>query len=163
MTANRLRSGLFIAALGCMLAVGATGDAAPKVAAAHVPIVQGLHQTKALLNAAIHDYVGHRAKAVHEVTKAIHALDPPNARATPKKAAPPTPAPAAGQVAPAGKGAQAAGENQAASDKQLQQAIQQLRALQTQLETLPADARASTAVGHVRGAIHELNTALQIK
>lgn len=161
MTANRLRSGLFVAAAGCMLAFGATGDAAPKVAAVHVPIVQGLHQTKALLNAANHDYEGFRAKAVHEVTKAIHALDPPNVRTAPKKAAQITPAPPAGQAAPAVKPA-AVKEAQAASDKQLQQAIQQLKMLLGQLEALPASPRAAIAVGHVRGAIHELHTALKI-
>jgi hypothetical protein len=150
MTASRLRVGLFTVAVGCLFAFGATGDAAPKVPATHVPIVQELHQTKMLLNAADHDYDGFRAKAAHQVTRAIHALVPPHPRTTPKTTPP---------VAPG----QRVREPQAVSDKQLQQAIQQLQVVLNQLGSLPGDARAGAATVHVRSAIQDLQTALKIK
>ena len=148
MTAFRLRLSLFVAAAGFMLAFGSASDAAPKIPAAHVPILQGLHQTRTLLHMANHDYDGFRAKAVHQVTKAIHALDPPHSRTTPKKpAAPPMPRP---------------NEPQAVSDAQLKQAIGQLNVILNQLGSLPGDAHAATAMTHVRSAIADLNVALKI-
>jgi hypothetical protein len=38
-------------------------------------IVKELHAAKALLEKADHDYDGHRAKAVHHITEAIHELN----------------------------------------------------------------------------------------
>jgi hypothetical protein len=149
MTAFRLPLSLFVAAAGCMLAFGSASNAAPKIPAAHVPILQGLHQTRTLLHMANHDYDGYRAKAVHQVTKAIHTLDPPHPRTTaPKKpAAPPLPRP---------------NEPQAVSDAQLKQAIGQLNVILNQLGSLPGDAHAATAMAHVRSAVADLNVALKI-
>lgn len=42
--------------------------------AEHAAIIAELHQAKHLLDIALHDYHGHRAKADHEVHKAIHLL-----------------------------------------------------------------------------------------
>src|SRR5438552_12551343 len=46
---------------------------------AHVPlhhsIMTELHQAKHLLDIGLHDYHGHRAKADHEVGRAIHLLE----------------------------------------------------------------------------------------
>ena len=43
--------------------------------AAHASIIAELHQAKHLLDIALHDYHGHRAKADHEVARAIHLLE----------------------------------------------------------------------------------------
>jgi hypothetical protein len=155
MAANRFRSALFVAVAGFVLAFGTTGNAAPKIAAPYMPILQELHQTRKLLHAADHDYAGFRAKAVHQVTKAIHALNPPRPRTTPKKGQP---------GAPGQPGAQAPRprEPQAVSDKQLQQAIAQLQVVLNQLGSLTGDARAGAAMVHVRNAIQDLHTALKI-
>jgi hypothetical protein len=146
MTASRLGLSFFVAAAG-LLALGSTGNAEPKIAPAHAPILQGLHQTHALLHMANHDYDGFRAKAMHQVTKAIHTLHPPHPRTPKTPHAPPPPRP---------------NEPQAVSDAQLKQAIQQLNVILNQLGSLPGDAHAATAMGHVRSAIADLNVALKI-
>ena len=43
--------------------------------AEHASILSELHQAKHLLDIALHDYHGHRAKADHEIHKAIHLLE----------------------------------------------------------------------------------------
>jgi hypothetical protein len=156
MAANRIRSVLFVAAAGFLLAFGATGDAAPKVAPVHVPIVQGLHQTRTLLQGADHDYAGYRSKAVHEVTKAIHALNPPRGQTTPPRKGPPD------APAPPGAAKPRVREPQAVSDMQLQQALKQLHFILNQLGSLPGHARTSAAMVHVRHAIQDLHAALKI-
>ena len=48
----------------------------PQIDPTVAPFVAQLHQVVQVLNGANHDYDGHRAAAVHEVHKAIHALHP---------------------------------------------------------------------------------------
>jgi hypothetical protein len=111
-----------------------------------------LHQAKTLLDTAIHDYDGHRAKAVGEIKHAIHLL-------TPKTAAKTTPA-----VVQEEKAATTApttptpGETQAQSDKQLKEALQILSEIGGQFPK-----NHPKAAGHVETAIEELNIALKIK
>ena len=102
-----------------------------------------------------HDYQGHRAKAVHEITQAIHDLEGKHAHAGKKGGA------HAGKK-PAGagnsKGSAKLKEPQATSDAQLKQAIQMLTQIESQLGNTHPKARTS-----VQMAIQELNTALTIK
>src|SRR5262245_65362650 len=79
----RLQLSLFAAfvALGLCFhdssASAQAGKAAKKALhkAEHATILADLHQAKLLLDIALHDYHGHRAKADHEVHKAIHLLE----------------------------------------------------------------------------------------
>jgi hypothetical protein len=109
-------------------------------------LLQELGQARHLLHLANHDYKGYRAKAVHEVTKAMHALEP-NHKHHPHH---PTVARTGGN-----------NEAQDVSDKQLQQAIQILHQVRSQL----GGARGGNTVAaneHIGHAIRELHTALKI-
>jgi hypothetical protein len=112
---------------------------------AHAQAVQSLRQAHALLVKADHDYQGHRAKAAHHVSQAIHAL---------------TGQPHHGAGAGgAGKGNAAGNANrlpQAESDAHLKQARQLL-------STASGKLNGHTAGQHVTSAITELDTALKIK
>jgi hypothetical protein len=106
--------------------------------------VAKLHEVKVLLERADHDYKGHRAAAVKEITAAIHTLHPHHKPATGK----------------GGKGGN--NEPQALSDAQLKQSIKDLETIQGHLDraaTAPA-AKASASLGK---AMKELNIALEIK
>jgi hypothetical protein len=107
----------------------------------------GIAGDEELLERADHDYKGHRARAVHEITAAIHAVEgrPHHARRLPH-----IPKPHAHRPART--------EPQAVSDAQLRQAIQQLAAVEAQLGTLHPKARAAIAA-----AVRELHTALRIR
>jgi hypothetical protein len=82
---TRLQIALWSAAAVVGLAY-TNGEAAPKVAvqnkstpAASSPyaqVIHELHEAKHLLDHANHTYNGHRAKADHEIGKAIHVLHP---------------------------------------------------------------------------------------
>jgi hypothetical protein len=132
----------------------------PKLKAANLPAAQVIVQLKSirkLLQGANHDYEGHRAKAVHEVTKAIHLLEG-------------TPLPKAQKLAKtnvAGGGNGGAGvggvhEAQAASDMQLKQALTGLQTLQTHFNgsTAGVNGDVNTAI---TTAVSELETALKIR
>jgi hypothetical protein len=122
-----------------------TGKTHPKgTANANTNAVTVLHQVHGLLATANHDYDGHRAKAVHHVSQAIHELGGTH-KGTNK-----------GANANANGNGPAIREPQAQSDAQLQQAIQLLNGLQGQV----ANAKAAE---HLKEAIAELNTALKIK
>ena len=126
--------------------------------AAHAALVTQLHAAHALLVQADHDYDGHRAKAAHEVTKAIHELTGHhNAGAGGQAGA--KNQQAAGQAG--AKNQQAGGAKQkmpqAQSDAMLQKAAQMLSAT---VAKMPAGHK-STA--HIHTAITELGTALKIK
>ncbi len=108
--------------------------------------VTALHQAKTLLDTAIHDYDGHRGKAVSELHHAIHELTPH----TQHKAA----GAAKGNAAKGTKETTTPGETQAQSDAQLKQALQLLSGLEV------SNAKAAT---HIKTAIGELNVALKIK
>jgi hypothetical protein len=104
--------------------------------------VAALHQAKLLLETAIHDYDGHRAKAVGEIHHAIRELAPnhkPAAKGT-KKEGEPTTTP---------------GETQAQSDAKLKQALEILNGI--------GGVANAKATGHLQTAVAELNTALKIK
>jgi hypothetical protein len=141
-------------------------------------VIASLHQAKKLLDTAIHDYDGHRAKAVSEIHHAIHQL---TEQEKGQKGGGANGAGAAkGQAAGAVKGHQAGtakgngvgtqksnatgggaatttpGETQAQSDAQLQEALQILTEAHGQVGN-------ATAAEHVGNAIGELNIALKIK
>ena len=129
-----------LAAQGNVHAQGKKGNAGP-----YAPILNELQQTRMLLNQADRDYKGFRAKAVHEVGKAMHALHPKH-----KHKLPPAPK-LTGQ------------ENQVVSDMQLAQAQKQIQVILTQLTSGTANPNTTAAVGHLQNAIGHLNTALKIK
>lgn len=115
--------------------------------------IRELHQIKSVLERADHDYKGHRAAAVMEITKAIHALEAHG-----------------GQHQKSATHAQHAKtnskphESQALSDAQLKAAIQGLAAVSQQLQSAGAKhPRAGKAAGDVQLAIKQLNIALAIK
>ena len=112
--------------------------------------VTTLHQAKTLLDTAIHDYDGHRAKAVEEIHHAIKALTPHHTHKAPA---------ANGTKTNGGAGKQTTtpGETQAQSDAQLKQALELLNGLNA---NQISNAKAAT---HLQTAITELNTALKIK
>jgi hypothetical protein len=102
-----------------------------------------LHRIKALLEKADHDYKGHRAAAVKEITAAIHDLAAHHHHHP---------------HAMPGKGGN--NEPQALSDAQLREAREQLRTVHKQLAAAGAPGKAVTAV---EKAIKELDRALEIK
>jgi hypothetical protein len=107
-----------------------------------------LKSIRTVLHNADHDYQGYRAKAVHQVTEAIHALE--GIKNPPKKPHKPV------------HGQKSLREPQAVSDTQLSQAIQQLQTVQTQLGTSPGN-HTVAAGKHISQAIQDLQTALKIK
>ena len=139
------------AVLGASLFAAAPGLTAPKprqvVPAANSAVVQHLHHVVKLLNEADHDYDGYRAKAVHNVHKAIKALEPHHH----------APAPVApGTKPPAPK------EKQEKSDGQLKEALKTLGALQGTLQGLAGKHHQQAALD-VAAAMTDLNTALKIR
>src|SRR5947208_16306523 len=81
---TRLQFALFasLAVLGIAIAdapqpAAAQTKAAKKAfnKAAHAGILTELHHAKHLLDLGLHDYHGHRARADHEIHKAIHLLE----------------------------------------------------------------------------------------
>lgn len=117
-------------------------------------VVTELHQAKALLETAIHDYDGHRAKAVGEIHHALHELTAHHHKAGNGAAT----TPAAKQEKPKEAATTTPGETQAQSDKQLKQALQILSGLSGQI---PKNHVKSAT--HIQNAIEELNVALKIK
>ncbi len=150
-----MRSNMWQAAIPSILALGlaTTIEAAPPAktnpsktsTSGNSELVTALHQAKTLLDTAIHDYDGHRAKAVGEIHHAIHELSPHHHKATHSNAKP-----ANETTTP--------GETQAQSDARLKQSLQILSGLQGQMPKHHAK-----ATGHVEKAIEELNVALKIK
>jgi hypothetical protein len=125
--------------------------AAPTTTGPNAALVAQLRATRALLHQADHDYKGHRVKAMHEITEAIHALHPPSAKH--KKTQP--------QVA-VKKSGPGGNEPQAVSDAQLRQAITQLQGVQGQLGSATTGNVAAASAAVTR-AIQELKIALSIK
>jgi hypothetical protein len=108
--------------------------------------IKELHGIKILLERADHDYQGHRAAAVKDITSAIHALR----AGAPRR-------PHAGKASPKGKQ-----EPQKLSDAQLKAAIDLLGTITTQLSG-SQDPRAAKAVTAIQKAEKELQIALTIK
>ena len=139
-----LRCALAIAALIAILALAGPAPAAGKNAASPFAAqVKELHDVKVILEQADHDYKGHRAEAVKQITAAIHALHPGHKHHHGKK----------------GKGG---GEPQALSDAQLKESIKVLNAVLVQLSGAPGGPATKAAV-HVTNAIKELEIALKIR
>ncbi len=141
-----------------LLSVGSASRAAQPTTG----VAAELKTVRTVLEKADHDYDGHRAKAVGEVTKAIHALKGTGvnrAMLTPQQRAALR---AAHQAKAVAKQARAAvppvHEAQALSDQQLNAALQALTQIAAQMGTA-----APVAQQHVANAIGELKTALAIK
>lgn len=120
--------------------------------AVKVDELTALHQAKHLLVGANHDYKGHRAKAVHEITQAIHEIEHHRKGGGAKAGSGHK-----GQVA-AGQKQGKVHEAQVASDQQLQAAIGLLQRAAGDL----GNGKHPKALGHVNNAIKELQTALKI-
>ncbi len=107
-------------------------------------LVQELVRARTLVHNADHDYNGYRAKAAHQIRQAIHALEP-------KHKHPKLP-PVSGSN----------NQPQSVSDKHLQQAMQILQTVHTQMSGATAKHHV-TAQTHVTNAYQDLQTALKIK
>jgi len=121
-----------------------TQAANPAKQAAKAQIITTLRSARRLLATADRDYNGHRAKAAHEVTRALRELGfhPRHAQ----------------RGSPTRTGQAKMHEPQAASDAQLQQAQQLLQGALAQLSgTHPK------ATANVQAAIREIGVALSIK
>ena len=140
--------------LGGALVAAVPALAVPKVKpvmpAQNSGVVQQLHQAVRLLSEANHDYDGYRAKAVHNVHKAIHSLEPSHHH-------PGTLPAAVGTTKGAGNK-----EEQNTSDQQLKTALQKLQAALPVLQGLPGKHH-QQAAADVANAINDLNTALKIR
>jgi hypothetical protein len=129
------------------LALADAAQAAPRLknpgaTAGHGGVIQELHAVASLLNKADRDYKGHRAAAVADIHKAIHALGGEHKKHKgPKK--------------PTGGGK----EPQDVSDGQLKHAIKQLEGIEKQLGAHKGAAKAKV---DIKKAIHNLHTALKI-
>jgi hypothetical protein len=130
------------AALAGVFAFAGTAPAAKATASPFAAQVKELHDIKVLLELADHDYKGHRAEAVKQLTEAIHALHPGHKHHA--------------------KGVKGGGEPQALSDAQLKESIKTLNAVLAQLSTA-GGAPATKAAVHVTNAIKQLEIALTIK
>jgi hypothetical protein len=145
MRAHCLRVSVWILVAALLPGVSTVSAQKGKKAASHPQLVAELHQTRMLLHQADHDYDGFRAKAVHELGKAMHELDPNH-----KHKLPPSPNPGNG-------------EDQVKSDAQLAQASKQVQVMMNQLSTGVATPRTTAAMQHMQNAVAHLNTALKIK
>ncbi len=132
-----------------MLSLAASASHAAVGVSPYGTQIKELHQINALLERADHDYKGHRAAAVKEITKAIHALEANGGQHKKTGVHPHT-----------GKQHEA----QALSDAQLRTAIQGLVAVSQQLQSAGAKhPRAGKAALDVQLAVKQLNMALAIK
>jgi hypothetical protein len=134
-----------ISATAVQGAIGRATNAARTVQDAS--LAQEIQQVRALLAQANHDYEGHRVKAMEHLHKSIHHLH----KDTNSKFK-------SGKVTE-GVG----GENQAVSDAQLKKAVNTLKVIQGQLNSLPTTPHRTSANEHLTEAISHLNTALTIR
>jgi hypothetical protein len=128
--------------------------------AAATGVVAQLKSIRAVLEQADHDYKGHRAKAVHEITKAIHALEGVNtkhAALTPQQRAALKTARQAKAATQQATG-KANGEPQAQSDAQLNAALTQLTQVSAQMGSAKP-----VAQQYIQNALAELKAALAAK
>jgi hypothetical protein len=149
MRAHLLRLPVWIVAAGLLAGLGsASAQGTGKKGAKNTgyePVVHELHQARTLLQEANHDYDGYRAKAVHEIGKAMHALHPNHKHKLPKAAVP------------------GGNEDQKVSDMQLAQASKQVQVVINQLTSAPANPASTAAVQNLQAAVAHLNTALKIR
>lgn len=155
-------AGLFISPSAVRAQVPAAAAGAAAKQAIKLDELATLKSAKKLLEEANHDYKGHRAKAVHAITQAIHELEHRGAKGAGKhlKTAPKTAAAKATVHAAKANGAKAPAvhEAQGVSDAQLRAAQQLLLKAQAELNT----GKHPKASAHVQTAIQELQTALKI-
>jgi hypothetical protein len=144
----------------------ATVQGLAKMHSAQHQVIAELKSARALLEKANHDYQGHRAKAVHEITHAIHLLEHgkhhPNPQAATGNGNGNKPVAAGGKKGKKGAGnANKPNEPQGESDAQLKHAIEILHKVEEQLQGGQAQHHhhASEAI---HKAIHELHTALKV-
>jgi hypothetical protein len=150
-----LAGGLVIAPVSASAPPKASSGKGSTAAAGNTStVVTGLHQAKTLLDTAIHDYDGHRGKAVEELHHAIRELTPHTHKANGGNAAGAAKANGGGGA----KQTTTPGETQAQSDAQLKQALELLSGLSGQIPNTHPKAEA-----HIQTAIAELNVALKIK
>jgi hypothetical protein len=142
----RRTSGLVASLLVAGLLFAGHAGAAQTPTNPNAQAIEQLKQTRALLHKADHDYKGNRVKAIHEITKGIHALEGTNARHRPHPV----------------KSGKSGGEPQSVSDAQLKQAITQLQAVQSQLG-ISTSGNVGVANAAISRAIQDLQTALSIK
>jgi beta-glucosidase-like glycosyl hydrolase len=136
---------------------------APAAAAPPMSLLAQLKSVRSLLEQADHDYKGHRANAVRELTYAIRSLETAKTKNSPLTPQQKAARAAAKQAKIAAKEAAAANPNrepQQASDAQLRSALAVLTQLSGQIGNVPATSKLQ---GHLRNAVAELNTALSIK
>jgi hypothetical protein len=150
-------------ALAAGLLVVSPAAAAPPAssAARHAEIhllLGQLHTAKKLLETAIHDYDGHRAKAVHEVHEAIKLLEEHHKAHAAVTGQPTVPSarPAQAQPAPQPE------ITQAQSDAQLKQAATLIQGVETVLST-SSQTHHVKATAHLNDAVKELGIAVSIK
>jgi hypothetical protein len=164
---TRLERTALLSALVCLTGASPVFAQIPLVAgqAANQAIkldeIATLKSAKQLLEAANHDYKGHRASAVHAIHKAIAAIEQRGHRAGVKRSQTNS---GAGGARAKGLHAQAAKtpaarEDQGASDAQLRAAQQLLVKVQAELAT----GKHPKASAHVQVAMKEIQTALAIK
>jgi hypothetical protein len=118
----------------------------------HAAVVNELHSIKTMLEHADHDYEGHRAAAVKDISAAIHELEPGHK----------------GHEEHKGKHASQKvakiHEPQAASDAQLREALKQLEGMRQHFGQHKGGKGGHEKVaGHISHAIEELEAALKIK
>jgi hypothetical protein len=151
MLTRRLPAVAVLLLSGLALATRAEAAAPTKKKVVNAEVIAQLKSARALMHKANHNYKGHRAKAMHQTTQAIHALGGGGKKKDP--AAPPKVTPPTGKRTP---------EAQAISDAQLRQAQTDLKAILTTLNSLPAGAGRAKAINHIKKAIADLDTALKV-
>ncbi len=120
-------------------------------------VISNLNSAMATLAKADHDYQGHRVRAMNHIGTAIRHLEPAAVRRN-------TPNPASTyKAASNGNGAGKNAKPQAVSDQHLHTALQSLNGIGTHLTTYGTTQNHARALGSVRNAIQELNTALNIR
>jgi hypothetical protein len=120
-------------------------------------VISHLNSALATLAKSDHDYQGHRVRAMNHIGTAIRHLEPAAVRRN-------MPNPASSFKATSnGAGAGKNPMPQAASDQHLHNALQSLNGVGTQLATFGTSQNHARALGSVRNAIQELNTALNIR
>lgn len=155
-------AGLFLSPSAVKAQVPALPASAAAKQAVKLDELATLKSARKLLEGANHDYKGHRAKAVHAITQAIHELEHHGAKGTGKhlRTAQGTSAAKAAVHAAKANGAKVppVHEAQGVSDTQLRAAQQLLLKAQAELST----GNHPKASAHVQTAIQELETALRI-
>jgi hypothetical protein len=123
----------------------------------HSQVLKELHEAIHLLDHANHDYNGHRAKADHEVHKAIHILHPHHHKTTTTAKTAAVPKPAAAKTGQH----KHVHEPQQASDTQLRQAEKLVHAALLELHKHHGE-KAHEASKHLHHAIHEIQQAIHL-